>query len=302
MNIACTIDDRFTRQCATMLRSLRQSNPDTHCHVYLLHDGIAPQMLDVLSGDLRGFLDNVQPVQLDTAALRDFHIDGHISLATYFRLLLPSALPPSVDRVLFLDCDLLVVDSLSPLWSLEMAGAPLAAVESPNPLQHVERLLLAAGEHYFNAGVLLIDLERWRARDVLGEAKDFYVRHRERVRWHDQDLLNQLFRGQWHRLSPRWNALPQLWSPDDSFRGHIPRCPPSLAGVGGPAIVHFAGGGACKPWNYHCRHPYRDDYRRLAAATPWGCGRLDDAPTLTSRVKQVVRPLLGPIRGLLKQK
>ncbi len=283
-----------------MLRSLRQSNPDALCHVYLLHDGIAPQTLDVLTRDLRGFLDEVQPVQLDTAALRHFHIDGHVSLATYFRLLLPSALPTSVQRVLFLDCDLLVVDSLTPLWGMDLAGSPLGAVESPNAAEHVERLQLGSGQHYFNAGVLLIDLDRWRQRDVVVEARDFYTRWPDRVRWWDQDLLNQLFRGQWHELSPRWNALPQLWSPDDSFRGHIPRCPPSLVGVGGPAIVHFAGGGACKPWNYHCRHPYREDYRRLAAATPWGCGRLDDTPTLASRAKQVIRPIIRPIRRLLK--
>lgn len=300
MNIACTIDDRFARQCATMLRSLRQANPQARCTVHLIHDGLRADTLETLTRDLRGFLDEVRAVHLDTTPLRGFLVDGHVSLATYFRLLLPTAFPDDVERVLFLDCDLLVVDSLAPLWTIDMAGAPVAAVEAPNQAQNVARLHFGPGERYFNAGVLLIDLGPWRARDVVGEAQHFYASHPDRVQWWDQDLLNQLFRGQWLAVSPRWNALPQLWSPDDSFRGPIPRCPAALAAEGGPAIVHFAGGGPCKPWNYHCRHPYRDDYRRLAATTPWGCGRLDETPTVADRLKNIVRPVAGPIRRLLK--
>jgi lipopolysaccharide biosynthesis glycosyltransferase len=294
--IACTIDKAYVRQCATLLRSLRLATPDAHCEVYILHDGLPAGVLDRLTAYLRTFLDSVRPVLIDTAPLSGFRVDGHISLATYYRLLLPDALPRDVGRLLFLDCDMIVVESLVPLWDTALDGAPVGAVESVTDPENLRRLTLAPAEGYFNAGMLLIDLDAWRQRGVLREAKELFARHPERVRWHDQDLLNQVFRGQWHRLHPRWNALPTLWSPDDSFAGTIPRDPPSLTAAGGPAIVHFAGGGACKPWNHACRHPYRDDYRRIAATTPWGRGRLDGAPTLGSRVKAVLRPLVRLVR------
>ncbi|NBV45159.1 MAG: glycosyltransferase family 8 protein [Planctomycetia bacterium] len=284
-----------------MLRSFRLVNPADRCEVYLLHNGVAADNLARLTTYLRSFLDAVHSVHLDTTPLQSFRVDGHVSLATYFRLLIPDALPPSVERLVFLDCDMIVVDSLGQLWNTDLRGAPIGAVEHLSDPEDLRRLGLRPEEGYFNAGLLLIDLGAWRARGIIRAAKDFYARYPEKVRWWDQDVLNGLFRGQWSRLHPRWNALPQLWTADDSFRVPTARCPESLLAVGGPAVVHFAGGGACKPWNYHCRHPYRDDYLAIAETTPWGRGRLEDTPTVRTRIKAVLGPVVTPVKTWLRR-
>ena len=117
MNIVCTIDNNYIRHCAVMLRSLRNNNPDADLRVYIVHQELDPASRATLVGHLSSFLPSVSFLQVEPDLLSGFPVFGHISIATYFRLLLPSVLPPILDRVLFMDCDVVVNGSLHELWT-----------------------------------------------------------------------------------------------------------------------------------------------------------------------------------------
>lgn len=295
MHVVCTIDDQYARHCAVMLLTLRDANPTTPLHVYVVHAGLRPQEASKLLRCMDGRLTSLSLIQVDAAACDEFPLTDHVSAATYLRLLLPSALPAGVDRFLFLDSDLIVNDSLEELWATSLQGRPLAAVSSVGNAAHRARLHMRDEEDYFNAGVLLMDLNAWRARDIIGDGAAFVRRHPERVLMWDQDILNQLFRGEWLPLAARWNAVTAWWL-DAQQRDFDPTkgLVPWTAGRP-PAIVHFAGGGACKPWHHECPHPHRHRYREFAARTPWRGSPLEGAPTIAERAKARLRPWLRPL-------
>jgi lipopolysaccharide biosynthesis glycosyltransferase len=169
---------------------------------------------------------------------------AHLTAAMYLRLFLPSMLSPAVERFLYLDADTMCVGDLSPLWDLPMSGAPVAAVrdgfaktlsdfDGPPPGADG----LDPGAPYFNSGVLLVDVARWRAMRISEQCFDYLARHRGRLRFPDQDALNIAAYGNWLRLGREWNHM-KSWrlEPDSERFGSEPEA----------RIIHFTG--PWKPW------------------------------------------------------
>lgn len=294
MHIVCAIDSGYARHCAVMLRSLREHHPGHSLHVTLLHAGIDPEEALKLYGDAAPLLDALSLVQVSSELLRPFPVDGHITAAAYLRLVLGEVLPVGLKRVLYLDCDILVRKSLDALWTTDLQGRVLAAVAAPNHPDNCIRLQLDPGLGYFNSGVLLIDMDRFRAFSVREKAKEFVRAYPERLRWHDQDVLNHLFHHQWLPLGDRWNATTPWWlEAGDRLRGDVNPAAPDHHLPFSPALIHFTGGGWYKPWNFLCLHPHRQAYRDLAARTPWRHTPLLERPRLLQRWRQRCRSLMG---------
>ncbi|MEI6615712.1 MAG: glycosyltransferase family 8 protein [Cyanobium sp. ELA507] len=279
MNIVCTIDNNYVRHCAVMLRTLRDGNPGDNLRVYIVHQALDPQERAKLVGYLGSFLPSVSFLQVEPDLLEGFPVFGHISIATYFRLLLPSILPPAMDRVLFIDCDVVVNGSLQELWATPLENRPLAAASDRNLPMQRQRLEMADDAPYFNAGMMLINLEAWRREEVLSRGLAYAQENSHKLSNWDQDVLNHLFEKQALIVHQRWNAQSHLWGLDPNW----------LQEQGGltleeqeahdnPAVIHFAGGGFAKPWNHRCPHPWKDRYREVQAMTPWANVPLEDLP------------------------
>jgi lipopolysaccharide biosynthesis glycosyltransferase len=225
---------------------------------------------------------------VDASLLAPFPSKGpaegnHISWA---RLLIPDALF-DVQRIIFLDADTFVARSLQPLWDQPVA-APLAAVANvvePSMRGHVRSLGINGLGSYFNAGVLLMDLDLIRTEGLLTRAQRTTHEGFD-LRWFDQDVLNIVFAGRWQEIGPEWNVQNSflLWRPwalemfdrdslDEALRI--------------PGILHFEGPLLCKPWHYLCQHPRRDEYRAVLAQTPWSDVGLKDRSIGTRAIRRL---------------
>jgi lipopolysaccharide biosynthesis glycosyltransferase len=202
-------------------------------------------------------------------------------------LVLPD-LFPAIERVIYLDCDMLALQSLQPLWASDLDGAFVGAVSNvthPDLRAHLNSLNITEPREYFNAGVLLLDLARWRSGGVTNE-----LRHQASQRppslWFDQDLLNRVFAGRWKHLHPRWNAMNSLWTwatwAQEIFGEQV-----LSEAKTNPAILHFEGPGICKPWHYLSDHPWRDPYRAMLAMTPWSQEPLEDRTLATMLIARL---------------
>lgn len=270
MHIVCAVDSAYARHCAVLLRSLRQWHPEHRLEVTLLHTGIDPKEALQLYADGQSQVDALSLIQVDPALLAGFPVDGHITPAAYLRLVLGAVLPADLRRVLYLDCDILVRRPLDELWTIDLQGRVLAAVAAPNESDNCHRLRLDPEQGYFNSGVLLIDLCRYRAFGIHDQGLQFVRSHPERIRWHDQDVLNHLLRDQWLPVSDCWNATTPWWlQSGDALRADLDPHAPDRHLPFVPALIHFTGGGWYKPWNFLCLHPHRHAYRELARQTPW---------------------------------
>jgi lipopolysaccharide biosynthesis glycosyltransferase len=260
-----------------MLQSLiRHGKCGENLRVYLVIDSVKKEVFDIAIPYLYQLLPSLSVLRADLGPVLNFPVNGHASVATYFRLMLPGLLPNEVQRAIFIDSDAIVNSSLWPLWDLSLEGKALAAV--PDHWLSCRGHGYVHGE-YFNAGIMLIDLVRWRQTDVLGLGESFAKANPHRLRHWDQDVLNHVFKDDWLPIGERWNACPHLFGllPEFSLR------PEDLSdterkAIADPAIIHFAGPGPVKPWNARCPHPLRDLYREARSQTPWADEPLHDSP------------------------
>ncbi|MEA2627199.1 MAG: hypothetical protein QOD06_3244 [Candidatus Binatota bacterium] len=273
MFVACAADDRFAMPLAVMARSAAENlDPGRRLHLFVLDGGIREKSRRRLLASWAGQRLDVEWVALDRSRLAEMKVTGHVAVATYFRLLLPELLPASLSRVLYLDADVVVESDLGPLWDTDLRELALAAaqdlivghVSAPNGLRNWRELGLGEGAKYFNAGVLLLDLDRWRSERLGERVLDYLRRHRDVVRWWDQDGLNAVLAGRWLELDPRWNLTIQSET--------LPSVPPCDAAtfreaIARPYVTHFLT--HVKPWHTTCRHPRRDVFFRYLDETAW---------------------------------
>ena len=183
---------------------------------------------------------------------------GHISKAAYYRLFLASILQENIDKVLYLDCDLVVTKPLGSLWDTDIEGCPLAAVPdmTEHDLIHYSKLRYSPKLGYFNSGVMLVNLKYWRENDCQKQFENFVSEHLDRIVYHDQDVLNYVFRETKMLLPIKYNvqegALYERvnisWEYDEQLE----------EALRGPVIIHYTTGQ--KPWNKGCKHPWKDEW------------------------------------------
>jgi lipopolysaccharide biosynthesis glycosyltransferase len=221
--------------------------------------------------------------------------DPVLPASHWYRVFLPDLLP-ELERVLYLDADTIVVDSLEPLWRTELGSHPLAAVTNVFQPDHVGRLAaLGLGDDgpYFNSGVMLLNLEIWRRERLTEQLLDYARANREKLDWPEQDALNVILGERRLPLHPRWNCMNSILL----F--------PASAEVFGfrtveearrnPAIRHFEGPSINKPWHYLCQRENRELYLRHRRETPWPELQLEGR-TPRNALRRFRRALRRPVR------
>lgn len=207
----------------------------------------------------------------EAEAVGDLFVDKFLSKECYLRLLAAEILPPEVRRFLYLDCDVVVVDDIRPLWRTALGDTLLAAAPDhprlPEFMSAAHRAALGIPQEavYVNSGVLVVDAEGWR-REGMAARILAYVREKgSKLTFHDQDTINAVLAGRITLLDPRWNlqarmflvgrrAMPEDFAATRAARRH-------------PGIIHFTG--SEKPWKFRARMARKRDYFRYLAETDW---------------------------------
>jgi lipopolysaccharide biosynthesis glycosyltransferase len=244
MHVALTFDDNFWAPAYATMRSVCLYTPHREDLVFHLFHR-------TLSADHRADLEKIQtefPValrwyDLDQSELfRDIAArmpeNKRLSNIVYARLVIDQLVASDVERILYLDCDMLVRDDIAWLFALDMGEMSIGAVRDPSGALITgqrdlmkNRDLFDPSDAYFNAGMLLIDIERWRNANILGRMEEAYASGIMQRIYYDQDLLNLIFKNKWYQLPWRWNLIDAR---------------PAHDGID-PAIVHYTGD--TKPWS-----------------------------------------------------
>jgi lipopolysaccharide biosynthesis glycosyltransferase len=286
--LAC--DNGYGMPLATTLRSLVDANPSAWpIECYVLSDGIAEQTKRNVAASLPEGSAVIRWVPVELSDFARFSTAPHISRITYARLLIAEILPPHIARILYLDTDLLVLGDLLALCSTDLEGAAMGAVldsylDSATKQNSPDYVNVPRVDNYFNAGVLLIDLGRWRGRRIAEKAVEYLSRHPDSP-YSDQDALNVACNGQWRKLDSRWN-----------FQGHCLTHIQKIAPVNRPAIVHFST--KWKPWiveALNANASFYDSFRSRTrfARTPWERLR-DGQKQLWARANNFLRRRMRP--------
>lgn len=260
IDLLVTFDKNYIRPFQTMLKSLTANNPHEGIHVWLLHSAIPPDALQALEEycGLHGV--SLTPVQVDRTIFQSAPISRRYPQEMYYRLLAAHLLPPSAERVLYLDPDILVINPIRPLWEIELNECVFAAASHTgitDMLNGINRVRLGTEHDYYNSGVILMDLVKARA---MVRPEDIFqcVREREaELLLPDQDVFNFLYGS---RTLPVDDAI---WNYDARYYANY------LIRSGGAyhmdwvmqntAVLHFCGKN--KPWLPSYSHRFAALYK-----------------------------------------
>jgi lipopolysaccharide biosynthesis glycosyltransferase len=254
IHIATAIDEGYLLPLKVMLASLTQNvNPTCRPVVHVLNRALTGEQIESI-----GAIADTRSVIIDEDAVSRLPNQSSFLAETAFPLLLASVLPDTIDRVLFLDPDLLILDDVTQIWETELDGNVIGAVtdaaiplcSSPRGVKDIDRYGIPADAPYFNAGVMLIDLARWREKDVSRRAGEYLAGNR-RADFYHQEALNAVLHDDWLSLESRWNLIASL-----TGRRRV-------TDESSPGIVHFAG--YFKPWKLRVGGPYAKRYREIAS-------------------------------------
>jgi len=191
-------------------------------------------------------------------------INRYITLGAYLRLFMADYVDQTVEKLLYLDCDLIVRKDIGPLWAANIDDYLVAAVPESYFGVH-DDLGFSRDVLYFNSGVMLVNLERWRREDLITKFIACAIEKSTALAYWDQDILNIVLRGQTAFLSQRWNfhaiyaeMLPEHLGLDREEFFNIRR---------DPTVIHFTS--RHKPWQYFPEPQYKRYYWEALARTPW---------------------------------
>ncbi len=195
-NLLVTFDLNYMAPFKVMLSSLLINNPEERIEVWLLHSGIPQENLSDLESYLKSRDVVLHPIFINRNLFENAPIKKRYPQEMYYRLLAPHLLPDSLDKILYLDPDILIINPLRDLWDMDLKGNTFAAASHTNMTEipnDVNRVRLKTTHDYYNTGVMMIDLAKARA---LVKPEDIYRYVEEssiRLMLPDQDIFNALY-------------------------------------------------------------------------------------------------------------
>lgn len=224
--VVCAADDNYAMPVAVMLRSvLANLSRDRRLIAFIIDGDITQVNKRRVEASLHSEQCEVRWIPkpealINPQAVQDANLSGgaaHLSIASWYRLVIPDLLPSQFKRAIYLDCDVIVKADLQTLWKIDLKDNYLLAVprlarigsyvSSPGALMNWQELGFAPDAKYFNAGVLVFNLEQWQADNLCAKALDYLAHNRQYTRWADQCVLNAIVAGRWGELDPRWNCM-----------------------------------------------------------------------------------------------
>ena len=275
MIIVFTINKSFLLPFAVTLHSLLLHNKGELKKLIVLTDEI-PESDQEKIKEIIGDNDiDFELIQISDDDLSGLVTTLHFQKANYYRLLIPEFVRE--DKVIYLDADLLILGSLLPIWETPLTNNYLAAVCTPGVSWHPE-LGVSKEDGYFNSGVMLLNLRKWREENFGRRVIDFVSDNAKLIRYVDQCGLNALAKNNWIRLPLSHNLTVDVYEGDFEFgdcgcsKEDINRAKKS------PLIVHFTG--TSKPWHTSNQHPFKKKFWKFLRQTPYSRSLPEDFSTL----------------------
>lgn len=211
INIVSSSNDLYSNYLIAMLNSVVKNTPETKINFYILMADLSQEKQNIISKTFKNFQDTtINFIKIDKEQFKNVILKTYASSSyeAYARLLLPELLP-SIDKILYLDADMIVLNNLNLLNEVELGKYPIAAVNdiNDNSIRIFEFLFkIKKAKSYFNSGVLLMNLKKLREENFTEKSLEFISTTKIPYKFFDQDILNYFFHNNYLKLDYRWNV------------------------------------------------------------------------------------------------
>ena len=273
INILCATDDNYAPYCGIMLTSLFESNNDCRFQVFVFLDGSLSEENERRYNSLGlKYGNEIVLMRVDEEKVKGFPLkkDTYVTLATYYRLMVAEWLPKEVRKVVYLDGDMVVVGDVRSLWDLNLDGVAVAGVRGPrSSYEDVCKYLGYSGSlGYFNAGVLVLNLDYWRTHGITEKVIKFVKDHCGQLPMMDQDVLNGALYNEKMILPDRYNYMTMCFLRKNWENYAEERRQVCVEEGDKRVVVHYLG--RVKPWDYrHYGGPFYSEWEKYRRKSLW---------------------------------
>lgn len=275
INVCLACDNNYSKYTGVVIASiLSNANPTDNLEFFILDGGISDEQKEKIYS-LKSINDcNINFIKIDDSLFEDYKkikTHAYITIATYYRLKLPSLLP-NVDKIIYLDCDTIVTSSLIDLFNTDITDYAIAGILD------IDKKMLKKSPKYFNAGVILMNLEFWRKQNLEKFIFNWGKENINNIKLGDQEILNEVLKNEVKIVSDEWNVQSSNFVNRSSY-------------TNSPKIIHFVAKN--KPWGGKSYSYHKNLYFKYLQLTPWKLSEEDLKKNLKSTALAYVkyRPL-----------
>lgn len=275
INVCLACDNNYSKYAGVVIASiLSNANPTDNLEFFILDGGISDEQKEKIYS-LKSINDcNINFIKIDDSLFEDYKkikTLAYITIATYYRLKLPSLLP-NVDKIIYLDCDTIVTSSLIDLFNTDITDYAIAGILD------IDKKMLKKNPKYFNAGVILMNLEFWRKQNLEKFIFNWGKENINNIKLGDQEILNEVLKNEVKIVSDEWNVQSSNFVNRSSY-------------TNSPKIIHFVAKN--KPWGGKSYSYHKNLYFKYLQLTPWKLSEEDLKKNLKSTALAYVkyRPL-----------
>ncbi len=282
MDILYSSSDSYAFLTGISILSLLENNKSCgRIHIYIMDNHISAENKDKLVEVVNNYGRQISFVPMpDMKELTGQEIDTRRwNISTFGRLYMASALPETVHKVLNIDCDTIIVDSIEPLWNTDMSGKVFGGMLECINDRYRRNVGKTSGDYYINGGIVFLNLDEVRAGDYEKKFTDYITKYGSSLAYLDQDVLNGVVeQDKIVKLPMRYNVLSIYYYATYEQIRQIRRSKTAFyskeeyeQAVKNPGLVHFT---TCfldglRPWIKGNQHPYLQQFLEYKGMSPW---------------------------------
>ncbi len=291
INVAYACNEAYMEQTTVSLVSLFENNKNIEkIVIYFIDMGITKESAAEMNRLVESYGHTLIVIPFDKIAY-DINVDNtgrHIQ-SVYAKLFFGRI--EEIDRIIYLDSDIVVNDSLMPLWNLDLGDCVCAGVETIHTIEDNRRIGLTPEERAINDGMVLMDLKAWRDGDYLLKCMEYIKCYNGNPPVLSEGTINAVCKGKILIIDPRYNLM-------SGIVGETSKRIECLTGrkyysqeildnaTKNPCIIHYLSGFYNRPWCEQCSHPMKDIYLKFRKKTKWRNAPLQKKK-LSRRVKLI---------------
>lgn len=261
ITIISVCDNHYMIMLAALLKSIEKNHHSSEkIDYYIVEDEISSKNKQMLLDSTNKEMINIKWLKMSEITPKEFKLPLDYSsfpLNIYIRLFIPHFIPVPIEKAIYLDVDMIVLEDISKLWGTNIGNKVIAGVVDRSGLvsnewlgiKNYKDLGISPDAKYYNSGLLLIDPQKWRQLNITQKVIKCIHDNITFADFPDQYGLNVVFADQWFELDPRWNSQAML-------------------AIEKPFIIHFTGR---KPFykSYNYNSSYKDHFYKYLKQTKW---------------------------------
>ncbi len=220
IEIVLATDDNYLKYCAVCMFSILK-NTTSKIRFHIFDSGVSEYAKQKILEYKKIFGCEISFYSMAKVKMPKFRLNReHITMPAYYRLYIPSLLSDTIEKAIYLDCDIVVNKDIKELWDYDIEKYYAGTIEDETSIENNERLNLLKSHIYFNSGVLLLNLKKLREINLPEECFKYYENNFEKIILNDQDLLNGVFNGKCLNLPLKFNINNQMLAGQDGSHNY----------------------------------------------------------------------------------